>query len=62
MNVFRSDKDTAKLYIQFVDQITQNLNISARMSWSLSEILKLFKKLAGQVLSGIKTLNFTLSF
>ena len=30
----------------FLDQITPNLNISARMSWSISEILKLFKKLA----------------
>ena len=30
----------------FLDQITPNLNISATMSWSLSEILKLFKKLA----------------
>ena len=27
----------------FLDQITPNLNISARMSWSLSEILKLLK-------------------
>ena len=42
-----ADKDTAKLYIQFFQtKITQNLNISARMSWSLPEILKQFKKLA----------------
>ena len=46
MSVFISDKDTAKLYVHFLDKITPNLNISARMSWSISEILKPFKKLA----------------
>ena len=46
MSVFISDKATAKLYIQFFrTKITPNLNISARMSSSLSEILKQFKKL-----------------
>ena len=29
---------------KFLDQITPNLNISARMIWSISEILKPFKK------------------
>ena len=46
MSVFTSDKNTAKLYIQFFQtKITPNLNISARMSSSLSEILKQFKNL-----------------
>ena len=46
MSVFISDKATAKLYIQFFHtKITPNLNISPRMSSSLSEILKQFKKL-----------------
>ena len=45
---FISDKDTAKLYIVqfFRPKKPQNLNISARMSWSISEILKPFEKLA----------------
>ena len=30
----------------FLEQITPSLNISITMSWSISEILKLFKKLA----------------
>jgi len=30
----------------FLDQYNPNLNISARMSWSISEILNPFKKLA----------------
>ena len=30
----------------FLDQITPNLNFSARMSWFISEILKPFKSLA----------------
>ena len=42
MSVFISDKDTAKLYVQF---FRLNLNISARVSWSTSENLKQFKKL-----------------
>ena len=47
MNVFIFDKGTAKLYVRFFyAKITPILNISARMSWSTSEILKLFKKLA----------------
>ena len=47
MSVFISDKDTAKLYVQFFfTKIIPNLNISARMSWSTSEILRPFKKLA----------------
>ena len=46
MSVFISDKDTAKLYIQFFQtKITPNLNISARTSSSLSGILKQLKKL-----------------
>ena len=46
MSVVISDKATAKLYIQFFQtKITPNLNISARTSSSLSEILKQFKKL-----------------
>ena len=47
MSVFIPDKVTAKLCVQFLRPITPNLNISARMSLSKSEILKLFKKLAG---------------
>ena len=43
MNVLISDKNTAKPYVQFFNQ---TLNISARRSWSISEILKTFKKLA----------------
>ena len=39
-----SDKDIAKLYVQFLAQITPNLNISARMSGSISELLKPVKK------------------
>ena len=47
MSVFISDKDTATLYIQFFEtKIAPNLNISARTSWSISEILKPFKNLA----------------
>ena len=47
MNVFISDKDTATFFVQFFrPKITPNLNINARMSWSISEILKPFKKLA----------------
>ena len=47
MSVFISDKDTAKLYVQFFfTKIIPNLNISARTSWSTSEILRPFKKLA----------------
>ena len=45
MSIFESDKDTAKLYVQFLDQNRlQNLTISARMSCFVSEILKPFKK------------------
>ena len=32
MSVLISNKDTAKLYVQFLDQITPYVNISARMS------------------------------
>ena len=47
MSVFIPDKDTAKLYLQLSwTKITSNLNISARMSWSISEILKPFKELS----------------
>ena len=46
MSVFISDKDMAQLYLKFFyTKMTPNLNISARMSWSISEILKPFKKL-----------------
>ena len=37
----------------FLDQITPNLNSSARMSWSISEILKQFKKTRSRVLSDL---------
>ena len=47
MSVFIPGKDKAKLCVQFLRPITPNLNISARMSLSISEILKPFKKLAG---------------
>ena len=41
LSVSICDKNTAKLYVQFFSaKITPNLNISARMSWSISEILK----------------------
>ena len=47
MSVFITDKDTAKLHLQLSwTKITSNLNISARMSWSISEILKPFKELS----------------
>ena len=51
MSVFTcciSDKDPVKLYVQLFrpNKITLNLNISAKTSWSISEILKPFKKLA----------------
>ena len=46
MRFFKSYKDTAKVGVQFFDQNTPNLNISARMSWSISEILKQLKKIA----------------
>ena len=46
MSVFTSDKGTVKLYrLTFLTKITPNLNISARMSWSIWDILKPFKKL-----------------
>ena len=52
--VFISDKDTAKLYVQFCrPKSTPNLNISVRMSWSISEILESFKN-SQSVLSGLK--------
>ena len=41
MSVFIFDKDTAKLYVQFLDQNNPKSEISARR-----EILKPFKKLA----------------
>ena len=44
MSVVTSDEDTAKLYVQIFRP--KHLNISARMSSSISEILKPFKKLA----------------
>ena len=47
MSVFISHEDTAKLYDQFLDQNNPKSRIiSARKSWSISEILKPFKKLA----------------
>ena len=42
MSVFISDKEFASYF--FKTKITPNLDISARMSWSISEISKLFKK------------------
>ena len=67
MSVFLPDKDKAKLYVQFFwTKITPNLNISARMSWPSSEILKTFKKLAVvyyQVkFSQIKFLNLLIQY
>ena len=35
MSVLMSDRDTAKLYVQF--KFNSDLNISARISWSISE-------------------------
>lgn len=46
MSVFITDKDTVNFTSNFLDKITLNLNISVRMSRSISDILKLFKKLA----------------
>ena len=47
MSVFIPDKDAAKLSVHFFFyQNNPKSNISARISWSISEILKLFKKLA----------------
>ena len=48
MSVFLSEQDTARLYVQFfLDQNNpKSKSFSARMSWSMSEILKSFKKLA----------------
>ena len=50
MSVFISDKDMAKLNVQYFSSRKENnskSNISARMSWSTSEILKPFKKRTG---------------
>ena len=50
MSVFISDKDMAKLNVQYFSSRKENnskSNISARMSWSTSEILKPFKNRAG---------------
>ena len=61
MSVFTCDKNMTKLWVQFFfTKITPYLNISARMSncWSVSEILKLFKKTCSCVLFGLKTLHF----
>ena len=46
MSVFISDKDTTKRYVQFLDQNNLKSKYKSRMSWSISEILRPFKKLA----------------
>ena len=50
---------TKEIYVSLVSIC---LNISARMSWSISKILKLPKKIRSRVLSGLKTLGFASSF
>ena len=52
MVVFVSDKDTAKLYVQFFFDRNN----------PISEILKPCKKTHSRVLSGLKTFSFALSF
>ena len=46
MSVFLSEQDTARLYVQFFLDQNNPKSFSARMTWSMSEILKSFKKLA----------------
>ena len=61
--VFISDKDMVKpLHPIFWTKITPNLNISARMSWSVSEILKPFKKWAGVSIIKCKNSQLRLEF
>ena len=55
MAVFIPDKDKAKLYLIFQTRITPNLNVSARMSLSISEIVKPFQKTLRRVISGLTT-------
>ena len=61
MSVFISDKDMAKLYVQFLDQNNSKSKKSARMSWSMSALLKPLKKLAG-VSYQVQKLLASLSF
>ena len=59
----RMRRRLAEFYVQsFWIKITPNLNISARMSWSISEILKPSKKTGNRVLSGVETLGYASSF
>ena len=46
MRVFISDKDTVKLCVEIFRPKYPQIDIDARMSWSMAEILKSFKKLA----------------
>ena len=62
MNVFISDKDTAKLYIQFFRPNNPKSKYQCKNELIFIRDFEAVQKARSQVLSGVKTLDFTLSF
>ena len=62
MNVFISDKNTAKLYIQFFRPNNPKSKYYCRNELIYLRDFEAVQKACSHVLSGVKTLSFTLSF
>ena len=63
MSVFISDKDTAKLHVQFFGgKITPNLNIECKNELIYIRYFEAVQKTRNRVLSGLKTIGFASSF